>query len=171
MDAATAQMDTLIEHVIGIRKALAVLLDDMVEDRAVFKLPPVLSQSLGLRRARAVYPTAFPPSHDLSFTDRIEDAAESGLITEEQETRLKVTDLIFHARRKSDGARVWFAVEASGAIGSRDIRRASESAAALGKIFGEDARAVVTGHRIRVDDHQQAEDDDVIVHIDNDPWS
>ena len=171
LETLTERMDTLTEVVTGMSTDVQRLFGDRIERRAAFKLPPVLSQGLGLRRARAVYPTAVPPSLDLGFTDEIEDAAESGLITEEQETRLKVTDLIFHARRKSDGARVWFAVEASGAVGPRDIERASESAAALEKIFGEDATAVVTGHRIRLDDRQRAEEDGVIVHIDDDPWS
>lgn len=171
LETLTERMDTLTEVVTGMSTDVQRLFGDRIERRAAFKLPPVLSQGLGLRRARAVYPTAVPPSLDLGFTDEIEDAAESGLITEEQETRLKVTDLIFHARRKSDGARVWFAVEASGAVGPRDIERASESAAALEKIFGEDATAVVTGHRIRLNDRQRAEEDGVIVHIDDDPWS
>ena len=150
---------------------LRLLLEDSLECRAVYKLPPILSQMLGLRRARAVYPVAVPPTSESTFIDSVEEAAESGLITEEQEMRLRFTDLIFHARRKRDGERVWFAAEVSGAVGARDIDRAVESAAALRTVFGEHAEAVVMGHRIRLSDHQRAEEGGVVVVIEDDPWS
>ncbi len=171
LDTLTKRLDTLTEHIAEMDDNMGKLLGDRLERRAVYKLPPTLSQRLGLRRARAVYPVAVPPSTDLSFPDMVEAAAESGIITEEQELRLKLTDLVFHARRKSDGERVWFAVEASGAIGPRDIERAAESAGALRKVFDESARAVVTGHRIRLHDHRRAEEDGVMVLIEDDPWS
>ncbi len=150
---------------------LGLLLEDGLEYRAAYKLPPRLSRMLGLRRARTVYPVAVPQTHEPSFIYSVEDAEESGLITAEQEMRLRLTDLVFHARRKTDGARVWFAVEVSGAVGPRDIDRASESAAALQTVFGEQAEAVVMGHRIRLHDHQRAEEDGVVVVIEDDPWS
>ncbi len=150
---------------------LGLLLEDSLECRAVYRLPPRLSQMLGLRRARAVYPVAVPPTSDSNFIDSVEEAAESGLITEEQEMRLRFTDLIFHARRKKGGERVWFAAEVSGAVGSRDIDRAVESASALRTVFDEHAEAVVMGHRIRLSDHQRAEEGGVVVVIEDDPWS
>ena len=150
---------------------LRLLLEDSLERRAALRLPPRLSQMRGLRRARAVYPVVVPPTPESSFIDRVEEATESGLITEEQEMRLRFTDLIFHARRKKDGERVWFAAEVSGAIGDSDIDRATKSAAALRTVFGEHAEAVVMGHRIRLHDHQRAEEDGVVVVIEDDPWS
>ena len=171
LDALTERIDKLTQHISELDSNIGRLLGDRLERRAAYKLPPILSQKLGLRRSRAVYPVDVPPSSDSTFIDRVEDASEAGLISEEQEMRLKVTDLVFHARRKSDGARVWFAVEASGAVGPRDIERVAESAAALSAVFDEHARAVVTGHRIRLHDHMRAEEDGVIVHIEDDPWS
>ena len=171
LDTLTERIDKLTQHISEMDSNIGRLLGDRLERRAAYKLPPILSQRLGLRRARAIYPVAVPPSSDSSFTESVEDAVDSGLISEEQETRLKVTDLVFHARRKSDGSRVWFAVEASGAVGPRDIERAAESAAALNTIFDEHAQAVVTGRRIRLHDHMRAEEEGVVVHIEDDPWS
>ncbi len=171
LDKLTERLDKLTEHITEMDSKLGQLLGDRLERRAAFRLPPRLSQRLGLRRTRAVYPVAVPPTSESSFIDSVEEAAESGLITEEQEMRLRLTDLVFHARRKTDGARVWFAVEVSGAVGARDIDRASKSAAALGTVFGEHAEAVVMGHRIRLHDHQRAEEDGVVVVIEDDPWS
>ena len=150
---------------------LRLLLEDSLEHRAAYKLPPRLSQRLGLKRARAVYPVAVPPTPESSFIDSVEEAEKSGLISTEQEMRLRLTDLVFHARRKTDGERIWFAAEVSGAIGPRDIDRASKSAATLRTVFGEHAEAVVMGHRIRLSDHQRAEEDGVFVVIEDDPWS
>ena len=79
--------------------------------------------------------------------------------------RLKVTDLIMRARRKSDGAEVWVAAEASGTIDESDVSRAAESAVALGAVFGEDASAVVVGHRIRHEDRERAKTQGVMVLI------
>ena len=169
VDTLTERVDKLTEHMAEMDNKLGVLLGDRLERRAAYRLPPLLSQRLGLRRARAVYPVAVPPSLDLSFTDRVEEAMESGLITEDQESRLKLTDLVMHARRKSDGARIWFAVEASGAIAAGDIERAAESAAALQVVFDEPAKAVVLGHRIRFQDHERARQDGVVVLMDDEP--
>ena len=171
VDKLTERLDRLTEHIMEMDSKLGQLLGDRLERRAVYKLPPRLSQKLGLRRVRAVYPEAVPPSPDSDFIDSVEEAAESGLITEDQETRVRLTDLVFHARRKTDGERVWFAAEVSGAIGPRDIDRASKSAATLRTVFGEHAEAVVMGHRIRLSDHQRAEEDGVVVVIEDDPWS
>ena len=171
LDKLTERVDKLTEHTAEMDSKLGRLLGDRLERRAVYKLPPRLSQKLGLRRVRAVYPEAVSPSRDSTFIDSVEEAVESGVITEDQEARLRLTDLVFHARRKTDGERVWFAVEASGAVGPRDIDRAIESATALRTVFGEHAEPVVTGHRIRLHDHQRAEEDGVVVVIEDDPWS
>ena len=171
LDKLTERLDKLTEHITEMDSKLGQLLGDRLERRAAFRLPPRLSQMLGLRRARAVYPVAVPPTSESTFIDSVEEAAESGLITEEQEMRLRFTDLIFHARRKNGGDRVWFAAEVSGAVGARDIDRASKSAAALRTVFGEHAEAVVMGHRIRLSDHQRAEEGGVVVIIEDDPWS
>ena len=171
LDRLTERVDKLTEHIAEMDSKLGQLLGDRLERRAAYRLPPRLSQTLGLKRARAVYPVAVPPISESTFIDAVEEAAESGLITDEQEMRLRLTDLVFHARRKSDGARVWFAAEVSGAVGARDIDRASESAAVLRTVFGEHAEAVVMGHRIRLHDHQRAEQDGVAVVIEDDPWS
>ena len=171
LDQLTGRVDKLTEHITEMDSKLGQLLGDRLERRAAYRLPPRLSQRFGLRRPRAVYPVAVPPTSESSFIDSVEEAAESGLITEEQETRLRLTDLVFHAQRKTDGTKVWFAAEVSGAIGARDIDRASKSAAVLQSVFGDHVAAVVMGHRIRLSDHQRAEEDGVVVVIEDDPWS
>lgn len=170
-DSLIKRIDERTQHIAEMNSKIGLLLEDNLERKAAHKLPPRVILRLSLSRPRVVYPVAVPPSHDSTFIDSVEEAAESGLITEDQEARLRLTDLVFHARRKTDGERVWFAVEASGAVGPRDIDRAIESAAALQTVFGEHAEPVVTGHRIRLHDHQRAEEDGVVVVIEDDPWS
>ena len=126
-------------------------------------LGPRLAQELSLRHPRARYHHNYWPTYTYTFIDRIEDLAESGAITEAQESRIMVTDLIMSARRKSDGEEVWIAAEASGLIGEKDINRAAESAKILADALKVDTYAVVIGHRISDIDRFRAEQKDVTV--------
>ena len=166
----TEKVDRLAEHLSEMDNRLDQLLDDSLDRRAPDKVVPRLSRRLGLRRARTVHPMAVPPIPGSSFIDRVEEAADKGLISGEQETRLKVSDLVFHGYRKSDGARVWCAVEVSAAVSPRDIDSASESASVLRTVFGEDAEAAVMGLRVRLQDRRRADLNGVVVMIEDDSW-
>ena len=145
------------------------LMGSDLERRILTLLPPLLSQRLGLRRTRTIHHPNLTPSLESAFIASIESAADETRITDSDEERLRVTDLILHARRKDDGAEVWIAVEASGTIGQDDVDRASQSAGALQAAFEEDAVAVVVGYRIREEDQARAEADGVTVLVVEEP--
>ena len=128
-----------------------------------------LSRCFGLRRMRV--------SHDQfavngPFLPAIEAAADDGKIDDEQEERLKLTDLIIRARAKPDSPLrtdvnqyIWFPIEVSGIIERNDIDRAVRSAAALRAMYGENALPAVAGFRIRDEDRARAEEEGVSVFI------
>ena len=94
----------------------------------------------------------------------MEKAEDSGKITREDSARFTNTDLIMRSRRRTgDRQTLWIAVEASTTIRQKDIIRAAQSAAALRAAFGEDAAGVVMGHRIRDEDRESAEGNDLTI--------
>lgn len=168
-----------VENELVIIKGSLARLDERVErlevqvgrlsgDNLEFKLPrrvrPILSQRLGLRRARIMQSLLMPESVD-ELSDPINDAYESGLITFAQESRLEDTDLILRARRRDGDDYVWVSVEASSVVTMRDISRARESAEVLQTVFGEDVVAAVCGYGIRAEDERRAEEIGVAVVI------
>ena len=102
------------------------------------------------------------------FEDDVDAAADAGEITKNEENRLMATDLVMRARRNSDDATVWFAVEASGVINTDDIDRARQSADAITKMYDQDAIPLVYGYRIPDHQRRQASEHDVHVFIDPD---
>ena len=137
------------------RNDIAVLKGDSLEIKMHRSMRSLASQRLGLYRTRIVQSAVQDTRSD--FYDAIDDALERGDITDEQRTRLDATDIILKARRKSDRARVWVAVEVSNTVGQRDIERARESADALKAMFGQDAEAVAAGYRIHPTDADRAQ--------------
>lgn len=128
-------------------------------DNLEFKLPrrirPFLSQKLALRRARIMQSLlAVDTNFDLS--ESVAQAAEAGVISDEQETRLDATDLILRAQRKRDRSTVWIAVEASSTVAGHDVDRAQQSADALQAVFDQDSIAVVVGYGVRAEAKQRA---------------
>ncbi len=177
VDTLTQRLDTLTQRVddltiivenntkaiLELRDDVGLLLGDRLERISIRNLPPQLSQSLGLRRARVMHSMEVTTRHSDDFIARIEDAADEGTISEDQEYRLKRTDIIIHSRRKGAGSSLWIAAEVSGTIGEIDIYRAADSAAALKAALGEDTVGVVVGHRIRDEDRARADANGLIV--------
>ena len=114
-----------------------------------------VSQALGLRRARIMQSQLLEPLPELA--DRMDSALAGGLITSDQDSRVEATDVILRAKRKSDGAMIWVAIEASGSINEGDIQRARESADILAVMFEQPTEAAVVGHRISVLDAERAD--------------
>ena len=139
-----------------------------LEQRLSTKLVPLVGREFNVRR---VYPIWSPGVIDVSgntreFLDRVEQALEDGIVDDDEEARLRVTDLVMRSQRKTDRSTLWFAVEASGVINDDDITRSKQSADAIRKIYGEDAVPIVYGYGIHDDQVRLADELDVHVYLD-----
>ena len=135
---------------------VAVLKGDSLEAKLHRRIRPLLSRRLDLRRTR-VLQSPVQDTHP-ELLEPVERAFDAGDIDDEQETRISATDFIVRARRKADRAPVWVAVEASNAIGRRDLERARQTADALQAVFSQDTLAVVAGYRIQPQDRRQGDE-------------
>ena len=141
-----------------------------LEQRLSTKLIPLVGREFNVRR---VYPIWSPGVIDVSgntreFLDRVEQALEDGIVDDDEEARLRVTDLVMRSQRKADRSTFWFTVEASGVINDDDITRSKQSANAIRKIFGEDAVPIVYGYGIHEDQVRLADELGVQVYLDPD---
>ena len=65
------------------------------------------------------------------LTALLEDAIESGALSEAQADDVSLADVIVHGRRRRDGAEVFLVVEVSSGVGLHDVERAIRRAALL----------------------------------------
>ena len=109
----------------------------------------LLNREFGFRRARVVLGNVIAmPRYAEDFHETVADAADDGVITDEQFQRILATDVIVHCRRSRDDEPTWVAMEVTARVDADDIHRAQRSAAALQTVFGEEALPVVVGERI-----------------------
>ena len=160
----------LQETVGGLQRSVDSLRGYALESKLTRKLMPLVSREFDVRR---IYPIWTPDVTAIygnirEFLDKIEDAAEGGAISDDEEIRLKVTDLILRSQRKADRSTLWFAVEASGVINDDDLTRARRSADLIQKIYGQDAIPLVYGYHIHDEQRNLAEDLKVSVFLDPD---
>ncbi len=165
-DVAELKTDVaeLKTDVSGLKTDVASLKGDNLEFKLPQRIRPFLSQMLALRRAR-IMQSALGVDRSPDLIESVATAAETGVITLDQETRIDATDAILRARRRNDGSIVWVAVEASNTVDGYDIDRARQAADALRAVFDEDAIAVVMGYAILAEHQQHAESQDVEVFI------
>ena len=140
--------------VVELKADVAYLKGSDLEHRLQRKIRPLISQALTLRRAVIVHSPVVDTKRE--FIERVEDALESGLITDEQDARVEATDFILHAQRRVDRMQVWVAVEASSKVHAYDIERARATADILRSVFDADAIPVVAGHDIDVQNAERA---------------
>ena len=134
------------------------------------RLIPYVSRNFDVRRVYPIWTPGITPPNPRSqaFEDKIEQAAEDGIITDDDETRMRVTDLVLRAQRKGDRSTLWFAVEASGVINYEDITRVKRSADAIAKMYEQDAVPIVYGYRIDHEQRELADQLEVAVFLDSD---
>ena len=177
VEATNRRLDSLEEgqrrlekRMDGMQYRLDRLWGDRVEAKLPNKLPTLLMREFDVIRFNSVWASnhVVTGARNPQFIDAIDVAADAGKITEEENVRLRVTDLVIRARRKSDGATIWFAVEASGVINTDDIERARQSADAIKKVYAQDAIPLVYGYRISDHQRRQAHEQGVHVFIDPD---
>lgn len=109
----------------------------------------LLNREFGFRRIRVVLGNVIAmPRYAEDFHETVAQAADDGLITDEQFQRIFATDVIAHCRRTGEAEPTWVALEVTARVDADDIHRARRSAEALRNVFGEEALPVVVGERI-----------------------
>ena len=143
---------------------------DVLEDRLHKILPPLVRREFHVRHPRPVWHDSFVRVFGANrrFIDDIYAAGDACKITDYEEACLLAADLVIRARRNSDDAAIWFAVEASGVIKKDDIDGARQAAAALTKMYDQDAIPLVCGYRIHDSQREQAREQGVHVFINPD---
>ena len=161
--ALTGKVDTLGYRVDSLRGYA-------LEQRLPRQLPPLASREFDVRRVYSIWPpgTFATNQRTQAFEEMLEQAAEEGVITDDDETRLRVTDLIMRSQRKADMSTLWFVVEASGVINYEDITRVKRSADAIASIYGQDAAPIVYGYHIQDEQKELARQLEVTVFLDPD---
>lgn len=143
-----------------------------LETKMYTKLAPLVAREFDVKRVRLILSSGnylqAMMGYRNEFMEKIEDAAEKGVISDDDETRIQVTDLIIRSLRKSDGSALWFAIEASGVINDDDVTRAKRSADIIGKVYDQDAAPLVYGYRIRDEERKLAGELGVRVYLDPD---
>lgn len=143
---------------------------DGLEDRLTSLIPPLLSREFDVRRVYSMWASRTLASNQRrdEFERTLEEASDSGRITDDEETRLQVTDLIVRSQRKSDRSTLWFAVEASGVISDEDVTRVVRSVNAIRKVYAQDAIPIVYGYEISDENMALASEHDVRVYLNPD---
>ena len=166
LDRMDTRMDNIETSLRDVKRHSDSMWGEWVERKAADKLVPYIGH---IYRANRVYP--FWGEHGAAkdyrrdaFEDAISDAEDDGSIHHEEAFRLRETDLVIRARRKSDGATLWFVVEASGTLDDDDIERVERSAAALRKVYPhEEVAPMLFGYRISSRYKQAADDGNIQV--------
>ncbi len=169
LDSIQGEVSEVKEDVSSLRITVDSLRGTALEAKLTRKLPPLVSREFDVAR---IYPIWTPGAiafgaHTQDFRDKMERAAEDGVISDDDEVQVSVTDLVMRSRRRSDRSTLWFAVEASGVINDDDITRARRSADIIAKVYKQDAVALVYGYRIH--DHQRKLADELGVRVYLDP--
>ena len=164
------RFDGLEAKVDGLTTTVDKLRGDGLEGMLTGLIPPLLSREFDVRRVYSMWASRTLAANERrdEFEKILEEASDSGRVTDDEETRLQVTDLIVRSQRKSDRSTLWFAVEASGVISDEDVTRVRRSANALNRIYDQDAIPLVYGYEISDENRALASKHEVHVFLNPD---
>ena len=149
LDRLEADVSVLKTDMAGVKGRLDNLSASDYEFKVEKNIGSLAGEYLRIRRTRVLKgPRA---GLDYEFTERIEDAEDNGIITEEQNHELGRSDLIFAGRRRTDGTDLHVAAEISITIGNIDITRAAHRAGILELVIGQPVMPAVIGAHIDED--------------------
>ncbi len=149
LDRLEADVSVLKTDMAGVKGRLDNLSGSDYEFKVEKNIGSLAGEYLRIRRTRVLKgPRA---GLDYEFTERVEDAEDNGIITEEQNHELGRSDLIFAGRRRTDGTDLHVAAEISITIGNIDITRAAHRAGILELVIGQPVMPTVIGAHIDED--------------------
>ena len=145
--------EAFMENMRPVRDQVATLWGDRLENLLTNRMVGRMSGDLGVRGVTVASSDRYGSIGALGrtrhpFHDRLEDAADQGVITFDDEQLIYRLDLVGVSRRRGSRAPVWIVAQAASAIKHDDITTVRDGAAILHKAFGEETVAVVYGFRI-----------------------
>lgn len=148
-----ARTEAFMENMRPVRDQVATLWGDRLENLLTNRMVGRMSGDLGVRGVTVASSDRYGAIGALGrtrhpFHDRLEDAADQGVITFDDEQRIYRLDLVGVSRRRGSRAPVWIVAQAASAIKHDDITTVRDGAAILHKAFDEETVAVVYGFRI-----------------------
>ena len=132
------------------------------EQKAIKNCRSIITQQTGMGRVKIRFSQANHPE-DPDMTEQIDQAADRGEISQEEEAALWSADLIASATNRANGERVNIVAEASISLSDNDIDRAKARAATLEKATGEPTLAMVICARAEEPRIGKASQDEVII--------
>lgn len=132
------------------------------EQKAIKNCRSIITQQTGMGRVKIRFSQANHPE-DPEMTERMDQAADRGEISQEEEAALWSADLIASATNRTTGERVNIVAEASISLSDNDIDRAKDRAATLAKATGETTLAMVICARAEEPRIGKARQDEVTI--------
>ena len=112
------------------------------EQKAIKNCRSIITQQTGMGRVKIRFSQANHPE-DPEMTEQMDQAADRGEISQEEEAALWSADLIASTMNRATGEKVNIVAEASISLSDNDIDRAKARATTLAKATGETTLAMV----------------------------
>ena len=132
------------------------------EQKAIKNCRSIITQQTGMGRVKIRFSQANHPE-DPDMTEQMDQVADRGEISQDEEATLWSADLISSATNRATGERVNIVAEASISLSDNDIDRAKDRAATLEKATGEPTLAMVICARAEEPRIKKARQDDVTI--------
>ena len=140
----------------------------LLEQTAARRLLPRITQELQLSRPKVL--KSLDQTLPEAVEDTLYDAVARGDISLDQANSVTVSDFIMAGNSGDDHAQTYVVAEVSGTLNRRDIARAKERAAVLGKATRERAIPAVAAATIPEPQRQQATNEKVLLYLLDNQW-